>query len=54
MKYTSLTFVDNSEADLSVLAVHIWTVAHLADEGTVKGGRHLLQGDGGVPSHYVP
>lgn len=49
----SLTFVDDSEGDLSITAVHIWTVAHLADVGAIKGRRHLIQGDGGIPSQNI-
>lgn len=50
---TSLTFVDDSEEDLSIAAVHIWTVAHLADVGAIKGRRHIEQGDGNVPFHNI-
>lgn len=48
-----LTFVDNSEHDLPVTAVHIRPVAHLADVGAVKGGRHINQSDGGVPFQNI-
>lgn len=48
-----LTFVDDFEVDLSITSVHIWTVTHLADEGTIEGRRHLMQGDGGVPFRYI-
>lgn len=49
----SLTFVDDSKDDLSAAAVHIWAVAHLAAVGAIKGRRHLMQGDGNVPSHNI-
>lgn len=43
-----LTFVDDREDGFSIAAVHIGTVAHLADVGSVEGWKHLFQGDGGV------
>lgn len=46
-------FVDDSEDNLSITAMNIWRVAHLADVGTIKGRRHLLQSDGDVPSHNI-
>lgn len=52
-RIANLTFVDDSEGDLSITAVHIWTVAHLADVGAIKGWRHHIQGDGGIPSQNI-
>lgn len=49
-----LTFVKHSEDDLSVAAVHIWTVPHLADVGAIEGRRHSIEGDGNIFSGNVP
>lgn len=37
-----LTFVNDSEDDLAVAAVHIWTVTHLADVGAIEGRGHFI------------
>lgn len=48
-----LTFVDDFERDLPVIAVHVWGVANLADVSAVKGWWHLSQSDGGVPLQNI-
>lgn len=50
---TSLTFVDDLEDDLSIFAMYVWRVAHLADVGAIKGRGNLVQGDGGISSHNI-
>lgn len=49
----SLTFVDDSEDDLSITALHIWRVTHLAGERAIKGRFHLMQADGDIPSQNI-
>lgn len=49
----ALTFVHDFEDDLSIAAMHIWRIAHLADVGAVKGRRHLMQSDGNIPFHNI-
>lgn len=48
-----LTFADDSEHDLAATAVHIRGVAHLADVSAIKGWRHIIQSDGGVPFQNI-
>lgn len=50
---TTLTFLNNSEADLACKALDVGWIADLAAVGTIKAELHILQRDGCVTFHYI-